>query len=209
MNSRRSVDSPRHPAATGSRPAVEAPQPLRSPARTMVLFWLAAVSGVIMCAAYHWLQLNSGAALGRAIQPGIPSVHLIVDVTLGTLALAMLPAAIQHDPMEREDSYVGPPSALVAGLVILCVWMVSVLAAPAGAVVLISIAARLSANWTIPAFCASLLSIIVFQLALAQADASPHFALGAVLLTVTLIAMGSIRGVVLRRQERADLQRQS
>lgn len=202
MNSSRSAEADR------PLPPTE-PQPLRSHTRTMVLFWLAAISGVFMCAAYHGLQLNSAGAFGRAVQPGIPSVHLIVDVILGILALAMLPAAIKHDPMERQDSYVGPPSALVAGLVILCVWMVSVLAAPAGAVVLISIAARLSVNWTIPAFCASMLSIIVFQLAVAQADASPSFSLGAVALTLTLIAMGSARGVVLRRQERAEARHRS
>lgn len=179
--------------------------PVRSKTRTVVLFWLAAIAGVLMFTADRVLQqvgliptmLPHGDTLG--------AVNFCVELTLGVLALALLPSAIRHDPMEVEESYVGPPSALVAGLVILCVWMVSVLAAPAGAVVLISLSARLSANWTVPAIFASLLSITVHELTYDPSSATIDLPVigGAMVLTLLLILMGSVRGIVLRRQAQA------
>ncbi|WAL39336.1 hypothetical protein BRM1_08560 [Brevibacterium sp. BRM-1] len=178
------------------------PSPVRSRTRTTVLFWLAAVAGVVMFAAQQILMATGVIESTVPGGDGLGGVRFGVDLSLGVLALALLPSAIRHDPMEVEESYVGPPSALVACLVILCVWLVSVLAAPAGAVVLISLSARLSANWTVPAVFASLLSIIVHELTYypARASIDPPVVAGALLLTLLLILMGSVRGLVLRRQ---------
>lgn len=178
-------------------------EPLRSRTRTIVLFFLALGTGVLMSASYHYLQYRglSGPGLVQT-RHGLSAVNLGVDLCLGILALALLPSAIQHNPLERLDTYIGPPSALVASLVILCVWMVSTLAAPAGAVVLISVSARLSRAWTASAFCASFLSLIVNQLTTFGAGgvSAMQFVLGGCVLTLVLIAMGSVRGVLLRRE---------
>lgn len=186
--------------------------PVRSKARTQILFFLAASAGVTMFGMYHVLEALGYIAPPRPFGDSIGTVAFGVDIALGVLALALLPSAIHHDPMEVEYGYVGPPSALVACLVILSVWMVSVLAAPAGAIVLISLSARLSLYWTVPAVCASLMSALVYQLTHSPADPNISWStvLGSVVLTLTLIAMGSVRGLVLRRQaERAKQARQA
>ena len=176
--------------------------PVRSKTRTQILFFLAASAGVTMFGMYHVLEALGYIAPPRPFGDSIGTVAFGVDIALGVLALALLPSAIHHDPMEVEYGYVGPPSALVASLVILSVWMVSVLAAPAGAIVLISLSARLSLYWTVPAVCASLMSALVYQLT--HSPAHPNISwttvFGSVALTLTLIAMGSVRGLVLRRQ---------
>ncbi len=176
--------------------------PVRSKARTQILFFLAASAGVTMFGMYHVLEALGYIAPPRPFGDSIGTVAFGVDIALGVLALALLPSAIHHDPMEVEYGYVGPPSALVASLVILSVWMVSVLAAPAGAIVLISLSARLSLYWTVPAVCASLMSALVYQLTHSPADPNISWStvLGSVVLTLVLIAMGSVRGVILRRQ---------
>lgn len=177
----------------------------------MVLFWLAAVTGVLMFAIS--LLIQHGGLLPSTLRGGGSGgvVNFGVSLSLGVLALALLPSAIQHDPMEVEESYVGPPSALVACLVILCVWMVSVLAAPAGAVVLISLAARLSASWTVPAIFASLLSVVVHELTYnpLSSSISPLAVVSVLVLTLILIGMGSVRGLVLRKQEKQDRERRA
>ncbi|WP_231864057.1 MULTISPECIES: hypothetical protein [Brevibacterium] len=186
--------------------------PVRSKARTQILFFLAASAGVTMFGMYHVLEALGYIAPPRPFGDSIGTVAFGVDIALGVLALALLPSAIHHDPMEVEYGYVGPPSALVACLVILSVWMVSVLAAPAGAIVLISLSARLSLYWTVPAVCASLMSALVYQLTHSPADPNISWStvLGSVVLTLVLIAMGSVRGLVLRRQaERAKQAKQA
>ncbi|WP_256282571.1 hypothetical protein [Brevibacterium sp. HMSC07C04] len=186
--------------------------PVRSKARTQILFFLAASAGVTMFALYHVFEALGFIAPPPPFGDSIGTVAFGVDIALGVLALALLPSAIRHDPMEVEYGYVGPPSALVASLVILSVWMVSLLAAPAGAIVLISLSARLSLNWTAPAVCASLMSALVYQLthSPAQPDISWTTVLGSFVLTLMLIAMGSVRGLILRRQaQRAKQMRQS
>ena len=177
-----------------------------------ILFFLAASAGVTMFGMYHVLEALGYIAPPRPFGDSIGTVAFGVDIALGVLALALLPSAIHHDPMEVEYGYVGPPSALVASLVILSVWMVSVLAAPAGAIVLISLSARLSLYWTVPAVCASLMSALVHQLTHSPADPNISWTivLGSVVLTLILIAMGSVRGLVLRRQaQRAQQPQQS
>lgn len=176
--------------------------PVRSKTHTQILFFLAASAGVTMFGLYHVLETLGYIAPPQPFGDSIGTVAFGVDIALGVLALALLPSAIHHDPMEVEYGYVGPPSALVASLVILSVWMVSILAAPAGAIVLISLSARLSLYWTVPAVCASLMSALVYQLTHSPADPNISWTtvLGSVVLTLILIAMGSVRGLVLRRQ---------
>lgn len=180
--------------------------PMRSRARTVILFWIAAVTGVAMFVAQNYLE-DSG-ILPRVLPTGdsVGLVTLGVEMSLGALALALLPAAIRHDPMERQKSYVGPPEALVASLVILCLWFVTLLAAPAGAVVLISLSTRLSAAWTVPAILASLMSVFVQQLTRHPLHSSVDYRviLGAFVLTLILVAMGTVRGVMMRRQAGAS-----
>lgn len=187
--------------------------PVRSRTRTLALWWIAAIGGLALSIGAHWPEFAAPNALD-ALSPVDPGsaygppamVMLFVDVSLGVLALALLPAALTHDPMEVEESYVGPPSALVAGLVVLAVWMVSVMAAPAGAIVLISISSRLAANWAIPAIFASLLSIIVHELTISTDTIGINWVVVAMVmgLTLALVGVGSVRGVLLRRQVRAN-----
>lgn len=180
----------------------ESHAPLRSRTRTFILFWISAVTGVVMFVTQHVLIARG--VLPRSLPTGdsVGVVTLGVEIALGVLALFLLPDAIRHDPMEREKSYVGPPEALVASLVILCLWFVTLLAAPAGAVVLISLSARLSPSWTLPAIAASLLSVIVHELTYSPLSNTfdIRVVLGALALTLILVAMGTARGIVLRRQ---------
>ncbi|MCQ9386579.1 hypothetical protein NQ038_11835 [Brevibacterium sp. 50QC2O2] len=175
--------------------------PPRTRTRTIVLFCLALGTGVIMSAVFHFLQYIGVAVTNPSASTGGSAVDVCIDSALGILALALLPSAIAHDPSERLEGYIGPPSALVASLVILCVWMVSVLAAPAGAVVLISVSARLSLTWTAPAFAASVLSLVVSQLTTFGTTPTSSFRMvaGGVVLTALLIGMGSVRGLMQRR----------
>lgn len=182
----------------------ESASPVRSRTRTLALWWIAALSGLAMSTIYHMSEFL-GPTVVSGIEVASPSIAtVVVDVCLGVLALVLLPAAIAHDPMEREESYVGPPSALVAGLVVLSVWMVSVMAAPAGAIALISISSRLSANWTVPAVLASFMSMIVFELTLSHDDPGIRWTSVALsmLVALCLVGMGSIRGKMLRTQMR-------
>lgn len=174
--------------------------PVRSRRRTRVLWWIALSTGVFLSAFLHIVQFSRLPFMDATASQQV-LVSVIVDLALGLLALGLLPAALHHDPMEVQESYVGPPSALVASLVILCVWMVSYLAAPAGAIVLISVCARLSLGWTLPAIGASMLSIIVYELTFdIEFPGVRALSVFAVLvLTLTLVAMGSARGLVLRR----------
>ncbi len=180
----------------------ESHTPLRSRTRTFILFWISAITGVAMYVTQHILVERGD--LPRSLPTGdsVGVVTMGVEIALGVLALALLPAAIRHDPMEREKSYVGPPEALVASLVILCLWFVTLLAAPAGAVVLISLSARLSPSWTLPAIAASILSVVVHELTYSPLahEFDYRVALGAICLTLILICMGTARGIVLRRQ---------
>lgn len=184
--------------------------PVRSKARTQILFILAAGAGVTMFGFYHIFEALGLLPAPRPFGDSFGTVAFGVDIALGILALALLPSAIHHDPMEAEEGYIGPPSALVACLVILSVWMVSVLAAPAGAIVLISLSARLSLSWTLPALCASLMSSLVYQLTHnpSQPEISWRMVLGAMVLTLILIGMGSVRGIILRRQAQQAQQAQ-
>lgn len=187
------------------------PNPVRSRTRTLTLWWIAAIGGLALSTVFHLaasmtpgtMSLFGGPEALMTSDP--PSIVLFsVDLCLGVLALALLPAALTHDPMEVEESYVGPPSALVAGLVVLTVWMVSVMAAPAGAIVLISISSRLSANWTVPAIFASLLSIVVYELTLSTELGIDWLIVAMAMgVTLALVGVGALRGSVLRRQARA------
>jgi hypothetical protein len=183
-----------------------APTPVRSPTRTRTLWWIAAIGGLVLSGTYHFAELFAPASIDgiRLSEPSI--VMIFVDVCLGVLALALLPAALTHDPMEAQEAYVGPPSALVAGLVVLSVWLVSVMAAPAGAIALISISSRLSAGWTIPAVLSSLLSIIVYELTLSTEIAGVQWSVVGIAMAVTLalVGVGSVRGVVARRNARRE-----
>lgn len=189
------VDGHGHPVETA---------PLRSRTRTVILFWMSAGIGMAMFIAQYLLLING--FLPRVLPAGdsLGVVTFGVKLTLGLLALALLPAAIRHDPMERENSYIGPPEALVASLVILCLWFVSLLAAPAGAVVLISLSARLSLWWTLPAVGASMLSVVIFELTYSPVQSNLDFGMfvGAFALTLILVAMGTIRGIMMRKQAR-------
>lgn len=187
------------------------PSPLRSRTRTLTLWWIAAAGGLTLSVVFHMTQAFTPGTVSMLGGPEIGSVYdqpsivmFSVDLCLGVLALALLPAALTHDPMEVEESYVGPPSALVAGLVVLTVWMVSVMAAPAGAIVLISISSRLSANWTVPAVFASLLSIVVYELTMST-DLGIDWVVIAMAMGVTLalVGVGALRGTLIRRQARA------
>ena len=187
------------------------PSPLRSRTRTLTLLWSAAAGGLTLSVVFHMTQAFTPGTVSMLGGPEIGSVYdqpsivmFSVDLCLGVLALALLPAALTHDPMEVEESYVGPPSALVAGLVVLTVWMVSVMAAPAGAIVLISISSRLSANWTVPAVFASLLSIVVYELTMST-DLGIDWVVIAMAMGVTLalVGVGALRGSLIRRQARA------
>ncbi|MCX0276911.1 hypothetical protein NLM24_41115 [Nocardia zapadnayensis] len=187
------------------------PSLLRSRTRTLTLWWIAAAGGLTLSVVFHMTQAFTPGTVSMLGGPEIGSVYdqpsivmFSVDLCLGVLALALLPAALTHDPMEVEESYVGPPSALVAGLVVLTVWMVSVMAAPAGAIVLISISSRLSANWTVPAVFASLLSIVVYELTMST-DLGIDWVVIAMAMGVTLalVGVGALRGTLIRRQARA------
>ncbi|WP_349826985.1 hypothetical protein [Brevibacterium litoralis] len=173
---------------------------VRTRRRMQVLWWIALVAGVGMSAWLHWLQIQQPTHMDSTASTRI-LVTVFVDLALGTLALGLLPAALRHDPMEVQESYVGPPSALVASLVILCVWMVSWLAAPAGAIVLISVTARLSPGWTLPAIGASMLSVFVHELTfdVEHAGVQATMVFWVLVLTLILVAMGSVRGLMLRR----------
>lgn len=175
--------------------------PRSSKQRSLVLLIAAIVLGILNSAAYH-----SAAIIGW-----IPGLHLTdtqlvtvlvgSDIVLGLVALTLLPAAIAHDTEElREDSYIGPPSALVAGLVVITVWQIAPLAMAAGAIVIISISSRVSASWTIPAICASILSSLIAELAFHPQD--PAVSWGSIgitaLVTLVLVAIGTVRGKHLR-----------
>ena len=80
----------------------ESHTPLRSRTRTFILFWISAITGVAMYVTQ--LILVERGDLPRPLPTG-DSVGLVtmgVEIALGVLALALLPAAIRHDPMETS-----------------------------------------------------------------------------------------------------------
>lgn len=76
----------------------ESHAPLRSRTRTFILFWISAITGVAMFVTQHVLVERGD--LPRSLPTGdsVGVVTMGVEVALGVLALALLPAAIRHDP---------------------------------------------------------------------------------------------------------------
>ncbi len=175
--------------------------PRRSRQRTIVLLAAAVVLGILNSVAYHSAAIGGWIPQMQVTDRQLVSVLLGSDLLLGLLALCLVPAAIAHDTEElEEDSYIGPPSALVAGLVVITVWQVAPLAMAAGAIVIISISSRVSASWTIPAVCASILSALISQLAFQpqQTDLSWGMIGLTTIITLLLAALGTVRGKHLR-----------
>jgi len=175
--------------------------PRRSKQRTRVLLVAAVVLGILNSIAYHSAAIVGWIPHMQVTDNQLVSVLLGSDLLLGLLALSLVPAAIAHDTEElKEDSYIGPPSALVAGLVVITVWQVAPLAMAAGAIVIISISSRVSASWTVPAVCASILSALISELAFQpmQTDISWGTIGMTTLITLLLAALGTVRGRRLR-----------
>ncbi|WP_291797713.1 hypothetical protein [Brevibacterium sp.] len=179
--------------------------PARSPRgsrnRTTALVLVSAVLGLMYSFFYHAAAINAWLPGTQVADPELFWVTLVSDAVLGILALCLVPAAIRHDDEElEEDTYIGPPSALVAGLVVITVWQVAPLAIAAGAVVIISISSRISASWTIPAVCASLFSALIAELAFFHSSVGIDWVVvGAVAAaTVILVLFGTVRGYHLR-----------
>ncbi|HLR44927.1 MAG TPA: hypothetical protein VK065_07040, partial [Brevibacterium sp.] len=172
----------------------------------------AIVLGVLNSAAYHSASIIGWIPDLHLTDTELVSVLVGSDIVLGVVALSLLPAAIAHDTEElREDSYIGPPSALVAGLVVITVWQIAPLAMAAGAIVIISISSRVSASWTIPAVCASILSSLIAQLAFEPQHAGIQWSsIGfTAAITVLLVGVGTVRGQHLRTLRRSARVRQS
>ena len=175
--------------------------PHRSRQRTAILVGSAIVLGVVNSAVHHSASFNGWIAGLHLNDPQLVTVLIGSDVVLGVMALFLLPAAIAHDTEElREDTYIGPPSALVAGLVVIMVWQVAPLAMAAGAIVIISISSRVSASWTIPAVCASILSSLINELAFEPQHAGVQWSsIGfTAAVTLLLVGVGTVRGQHLR-----------
>lgn len=184
--------------------------PRSSKQRTRVLLIAAIVLGILNSAAYHSASITGWIPGMHLTDTELVSVLVGSDIVLGLVALTLLPAAIAHDTEElREDSYIGPPSALVAGLVVITVWQIAPLAMAAGAIVIISISSRVSATWTIPAICASILSSLIAELAFhPQHSAVSWESIGfTALITVALVVLGTVRGRHLRSLRRPPQQR--
>lgn len=179
--------------------------PRRSRQRTLVLLAAAVILGVLNSVVYHSAAIGGWIPHMQVTDRQLVGVLLGSDLILGLLALCLVPAAIAHDTEElEEDSYIGPPSALVAGLVVITVWQVAPLAMAAGAIVIISISSRVSASWTIPAICASILSALISQLAFQPQQ--PELSWGSIgmvtIITLLLVALGTVRGKHLRSLRR-------
>lgn len=192
-----------------TQPIPPARSPLRSKHRTTALVLIAAVLGVLYSFFYHAAAINAWLPGTQMPDPEMFTVRLVSDAVLGILALCLVPAAVRHDNEElEEDTYVGPPSALVAGLVVITVWQVAPLAIAAGAIVIISISSRISASWTIPAVCASIFSALIAELAFFAPEAAVNWMLvaGVTGATVILVLFGTVRGFHLRSllRERAQ-----
>ncbi|WP_156914098.1 hypothetical protein [Brevibacterium album] len=175
--------------------------PLRSKHRTTALVLISAVLGLVYSFFYHAAAINAWLPGVKMSDPELFWVTLVSDAVLGLLALCLVPAAIRHDSEElEEDTYIGPPSALVAGLVVITVWQVSPLAIAAGAVVIISISSRISASWTIPAVCASIFSVLIAELAFFHTQPGIDWAVVGLVAaaTVVLVLFGTVRGYHLR-----------
>lgn len=175
--------------------------PRRSKQRTIVLVTAAVALGALNSVAYHSAAIVGWIPHMQVTDRQLVGVLLGSDLLLGVLALCLVPAAIAHDTEElEEDSYIGPPSALVAGLVVITVWQVAPLAMAAGAIVIISISSRVSASWTIPAICASILSALIAQLAFQpQQQELSWGSIGlTTIVTLLLAALGTVRGKHLR-----------
>ncbi|SMY10769.1 hypothetical protein [Brevibacterium jeotgali] len=175
--------------------------PRRSRQRIRVLLAAAVVLGVLNSVAYHSAAISGWIPHMQVPDRQLVGVLLGSDLILGLLALCLVPAAIAHDTEElEEDSYIGPPSALVAGLVVITVWQVAPLAMAGGAIVIISISSRVSASWTVPAICASILSALISQLAFQPQQ--PGLSWGTIgmttIITLLLVALGTVRGKHLR-----------
>lgn len=179
--------------------------PRRSRQRTRVLLTAAVILGILNSIAYHSAALGGWIPHLHVTDRQLVGVLLGSDLILGLLALSLVPAAIAHDTEElEEDSYIGPPSALVGGLVVITVWQTAPLAMAAGAVVIISISSRVSASWTVPAICASILSALISQLAFQPQQTEISWgAIGATtIITLVLVALGTVRGKHLRSLRR-------
>lgn len=184
--------------------------PRSSKQRTRVLLIAAIVLGVLNSVAYHSASITGWIPSMHLTDTELVSVLVGSDIVLGLVALTLLPAAIAHDTEElREDSYIGPPSALVAGLVVITVWQIAPLAMAAGAIVIISISSRVSASWTIPAICASILSSLIAELAFhpQHSDVSWESIGFTALITLALVILGTVRGKHLRSLRRPPQQR--
>lgn len=178
----------------------------RSRVRTRVLIVIAAVVGLACSALVHSSRLFGWSASTSMSYPEIARVLLVGDLVLGALALCLLPAALRHDEEEADDAYIGPPSALVAGLVIVALWQVAPLAFAAGAIVIISISGRVSLTWTVPTACAAILSVLISQLAFRPHQTTVDWVavLEATIVAGVLIAVGTMRGLYLRSMARLD-----
>lgn len=173
----------------------------RSRQRTVVLVVAAIGLGVINSVLHHSASLNGWIANMHLNDPQLVTVLMGSDMVLGIMALCLLPAAIAHDTEElRRENHIGPPSALVAGLVVIMVWQVAPLAMAAGAIVIISISSRVSPSWTIPAVCASILSSLVSELAFMPQQRGVDWGTIAFVSCITgvLVLVGTLRGLHLR-----------
>lgn len=201
----------RHAEASTSPRSPRPLAPHRSRQRTAILVGSAIVLGVVNSVVHHSASFTGWIAGRHLNDPQLVTVLIGSDLVLGVMALFLLPAAIAHDTEElRQDTYIGPPSALVAGLVVIMVWQVAPLAMAAGAIVIISISSRVSASWTIPAVCASILSALIAQLAFEPQHTGIQWSsIGfAAAMTVLLVGVGTIRGQHLRAVRRSARDRQ-
>lgn len=202
----------RHTEARHPSQAPRTLRPHRSRQRTVILVGSAIVLGVVNSTVHHSASFNGWIAGLHLNDPQLVTVLIGSDLVLGAMALFLLPSAIAHDTEElRQDTYIGPPSALVAGLVVIMVWQVAPLAMAAGAIVIISISSRVSASWTIPAVCASILSSLIAQLAFEPQHAGIQWSsIGfTAAITVLLVGVGTVRGQHLRTLRRSARVRQS